>query len=293
MAGGADALIEFRTAYLRAVGLLWRKGAEDADVKSLLEPSKNALEALDTLFGCTVPWNMWVRLLLDADPEKRPQWRPRLSGGWVGGERAHRIIVYTPDRNCLPNEAAAADALGGYYNLAPSIFGKKPAGPEDEGFDIKLGSITTFEEFGGVFIRMLGLLWRAGEEAALAKVPTNLFGTDPEDEFARWLGYRWPWDIDLKFVRCITTPLPGVRYCMRWFEPAAPGKPLWQFAEVKDGAPGPWQNGLPPNELELSMPHNPVVEDDRSVRDIAIEPLALAAYNQSGERHPLTCCACC
>jgi hypothetical protein len=288
----SDSLIEFRTAYLRAVGLVWRSGepTPSADVLDLLDSTKNALAALNRLFGCKVPWNIWLRLIWHTDPAKRPQWRPRLSGGWVGGEQHHKIVVHTPDATCLGSVAEAAPALAAYYALSPDLFGRRPDAGEDQGFDVKLGSITSFEEFAGVFIRMLGLLWRAEAEPALNTLPAAFFA-DPEEEFLRWFAYRWPWDMQLTFIRCSLTAQPGVRYLMRWHV-AAPGSVgVWQFAEAATN-PVVWKNGLPPNELELNIPHYPMVEGIPGARDSSIEPVALAAYNQSGENHPCTCCAC-
>jgi hypothetical protein len=299
MTSGGDALIEFRTAYLRAVSLVWRQGTADEAVQNLLDPTQNALTVMNDLFGCDVPWNMWVRLSWDPDESKRPQWRPRLGGGWVGGERHHRITVYVPSHECLPSNAVHATALAAHYAVSPTLFGEKPTG-EDASFDVRLGSITTFEEFGGVFLRMLGLLWRVPTEPALAGLPAGLFGPNPEVMFQRWFAYRWPYNIDLEFVKCT----PGVQfdengkpmpYCMQWTPShGSTGQGGgWEFAEVDEfGTRGAWKLGLPQNELELSIPHFPVQEQNRAVRDLDIEPLALAAYNQTGEVYPLTCCGC-
>lgn len=300
MMSGGDALIEFRTAYLRAIALVWRLGVNDASVKSLLEPSTNALEVMKDLFGCDVPWNLWVRLTWEADESKRPQWRPRLAGGWVGGEAHHRIIVYVPSHECLPSPDVYSDALAAHYTVSPTPFGKKSSSTH-QGYDIRLGSIATFEEFGGVFLRMLGLLWRSSTEADLAEIPLGLFGPKPDELFQRWFGYRWPWHMSLSFVKCLPTAQSDgqggfVPYCMQWTtgQQESSAGAGWKYATVDEqGNVSAFKIGLPPNELELSIPHYPVREDDRTQRDEEIEPVALGAYNQTGEGYPCSCCGCC
>lgn len=292
---GSDSLMDFRTAYLRAIGFVWSRPDSHPDVLQLLDPSINALTTLKLLFGAEVNWNAHVRFTWNADATKRPQWRPRLSGGWVGGDDHHRITTYVPDATCLAATATPAEALAAYYAVSPTLFGTIEKTPVvgGGGFDIRLGSFETFEQFGGVFLRMLGLVWRIAGEPALAGLPAELFGPTPELAFQRWLGYRWPWAMDMAFVKCTKDPQlladgTYVPFCMSY----APNTG-WEFSRVSAaGVKQPSEAGVPPNEVLLSIPDRPMTEASVPVRDIVIEPLALAAYNQTGELYPLTCCGC-
>jgi hypothetical protein len=300
----------FRTAYLRAIGVIWNRPSS-ALAADLLSSSNNALDVMAANFGTKIPWNARVQLIQNPIPAKRPQWRPRLSGGWVGGEDHHKIIIYVPSHECLalpspPGASIASEqeALAAYYDISPTLFGTSeptavPGGGGAQTFDIKLGTIEPFEEFGGVFMRMLALLWKVPAELSLASVPNDLFGPTPDVVFQRWLGYRWPWNMVMEFIKCTPNlqPLPGggfVKHAMRWVSSSDVQTGRWEFATVNPatGVLGAFGPGLPPNEITLSIPDNPMTETDPSVRDVAIEPLALAAYNQTGECYPLTCCGC-
>lgn len=307
-------LMTFRTAYLRAIGVIWNRPNSQL-AKDLLDPTLNALHVMEAAFGTKIPWNALVRLSLNPIAAKRPQWRPRLSGGWVGGEDHHKLTIYVPSHECvaLPSPvppqppgivASEQEALAAYYDLSPTLFGTTedivtPGGGAGQTFDIKLGTIESFEEFAGVHMRMLGLLWKVPGEPDLATLPGELFGPTPDIAFQRWMGYRWPWNMTMEFIKCTPTAQPRadggfVKYTMQWIPSSSMTSGQWRYAKVDEttGTVGASTPGLPPNEIFLSIPDNPMTDTAPPVRDVAIEPLALAAYNQTGEHYPLTCCGC-
>jgi len=249
-----DSLIEFRVAYLRAIAKAWR---EPSFAQDLLDTSKVTGCLKDLGFDTST----WPCLNVEF-VGKGGIWNPSTTGGWFSpgnaGEALTLRLPLEPSIALPPDPQQWTEALAGFYQRYPTLFGTaldKP-GSEGQAYPTELGDWQPFLEFGALIVRAIAIAWK---DDAFARA----LSTDAASALESWLGYRFPWNIPLKIE------ITG-------------SKTKWQPA--KDAASnGFWEN-LPTNTLTLAIPNKP---DDS---DAKVFPIALAAYNNTGPAYPFTCC---
>ncbi len=111
-AGGP--LLEFRLAYLRAIAKAWADPAFEAKLLA----ADDIQPLLAEQFGLTSVWpKLDIHLENSALPTEQTQWKPELTGGWIGMDDGFEIV--------LPNRPAsgAAEALAAFYQIFPDLLG--------------------------------------------------------------------------------------------------------------------------------------------------------------------------
>lgn len=127
------------------------------------------------------------------------------------------------------------------------------------GYDNRLPDYASFLEFEEVYLRAIALSWV--DEEFKAKLLAS-----PEKTLGEYFNYRMPWCIDLS-VREVTAE---EKQAGAGWHPEA------------DGRKGFWK--LPRDTFYYKMPPKP------KELDADEEPIALAAYNDSGPTYLFTCC---
>ncbi|MGK4006906.1 BMA_0021/BMA_0022 family TOMM bacteriocin [Sorangium sp. So ce1036] len=279
-------MIEFRTAYLRAIARVWREGETSDFAKDLTSGIQSKID--QCLSECGFSADCWPNLCVQFVRNGGVQWNPGDTGGWFSPVSKHESLTLR-----LPLDKAKvlhgvdqrywAQALAEFYQLFPTPFGPI-ADPSQSGtkesthqslmaYPTKLGDFHSFLELGGVIARAIALAWR--QQASGDMSFTHDLMTRAAGALQSWLGYISPWGIDLR-----VEPAPdGVR----WIPPtddASAG--AWACGATREGESLPLEDYLR-NTLTLCLP-------DRPGKDATVWPIALAAYNNTGPAYPFTCC---
>lgn len=279
-------LIEFRTAYLRAIARVWREGETSDFARDLTSGVQGKIN--QCLAECGFSADCWPNLDVQFIRNGGVKWNPGDTGGWFCPVSKHESLTLR-----LPLDKASvlegvdqgywAQALAEFYQLFPTPFGPiaapSQAGTNDAtheslmAYPTKLGKFESFLELGGVVTRAIALAWRQQASGDLSF--TNDLTTNAVDALQSWLGYISPWGIDLRVEHA---PAGA-----RWIPPtdgASTG--TWACGSTREGKRLLLADCLK-NTLTLCLPDQPGA-------DATVWPIALAAYNNTGPAYPFTCC---
>jgi ribosomally synthesized peptide (two-chain TOMM family) len=265
--------------------------------------------------GWTGPPNN-VTIYLPSPPEKEDDYAEALAAYYAQFPSFFGSGLAEPSRSFLGSGLAEpARSFPGGGRVEPS---KAP--PSDEGAALralpglgapigtlptKLGDLQSFFEFGAVIVRLLALLWqeqaRAGSAkpakvASGAKVVGGGKATKPPEltsmpQFpirAGVFGSPAPSASAQSATQSPRLVSNGNAALMKFLGYAVPWNMTFSFVEAKDAVyepskpAGKW-HGLPANRLEMHLPAKP-----KNLDTFAL-PVALTAYNSTGELYPLTC----
>lgn len=179
-----------------------------------------------------------------------PRWDPVRTRGWIG--YADDFLIHLPKPPEQPEQRASA--LARYYQEFPTLLGRargdqRAAEAPDE-----------FGEFGGITLRALALAWNSDTFAA------ELYKThDARALVQDYFDYIVPWNFKLRFREHTTG-----------------SDDHWTSDERSDAY---WAK-FPLSEITVHLPRRP---DSPGPNDVQIEPIALAAYNDTGPQYPFTC----
>lgn len=272
-----DQLLDFRTAWLRAVAHAWM------DMKGFgKELMEHPTEAITKVDGAWL-WEKDIELRVEKAPQL--QW---IGDNWVWPKdlnKEEHLTLYVPLRPNIEPEYHAA-ALADYYTARPSLFGNG-ASPDvvsslfdpsifnswnsvlAEQIDAPLlgsriasrepphgGFVpnqVSFLDFGVALLSIMAKAWENENFAALIVQDENVV-----EALSTVRGYRPPWKLNLA-IRDDEQA--------RWHEKAVLAH-RWE--------------PLRPHELVLHLPEPPQEPREQSI--------ALAAYNATGAEFPFTCC---
>ncbi len=249
---------QLRAAYLRAIARSWQDPTYEKKLLEAAARPRGALDLLEEDFGFRFPF----AVRFEVDVQKRPIWKPLTSRGWVGYE--DEFTVYLPQR---PREVAdRAAMLARYLQEFPTLLGNPMANPSAAagaatdveaatgllGADAEVPS--SFAEFGVITGRLLALAWT---DPAFAE---RLFdGSDARGLIQDVMDYMVPWNFQLRF-RLVNEPVSG-------------DEDYWKR--------------FPRNRIRVHLPKPPQAHGE--LADVELQPIALAAYNDTGDQYPFTC----
>lgn len=287
-------LMEFRTAYLRAVS----RAAVDLEFRrKLTADGSNPLEILMKDFGYTCPWKLNFRLLND------PLLGPRLDQAagvimtlpYLG----ERIVVYIPKKPGNDPQLIM-DALTAWYQQHPMLLQEGQADssrmsnlplPHPRQFEwtsvnanpdrnkrFDLGArFDEFISFGAAMFNLVALAWNNDAFFEQITEYTGQSSAQPGKAIrllADWLGYKYPWQLDL-----VVQVDEHARY---------------------DAALGQWVDTTPP-ELTMTLPWmsevgmhtTPAAAAEYEVaanrKNPGVAVMGVALYNTDGAGYPFTC----
>ncbi len=183
----SEHLVEFRTAYLRAIAKAWR---DDDFREELLNNDNNAFDLLGR-FGFDSPWAKLELKIVDSED----RWDPVKTGGWVGG--AHdKIVVRLPRAPGPYKEHLWPAALAAYYQKFSTFLGplKDNFAPPTDGLGV--GGPENFLNFGAITIRALALGWNDSQFWELL-----MDGESALPALQQYLGYENPWNFNIVFAK--------------------------------------------------------------------------------------------
>jgi len=252
-----NTLIEFRVTYMRAIAKAWSDPTFKASLLKWKRDDTKDHPLKELGFN---PRDHWPKLEVEF-VETGGTWKPHTTGGWYSsGEVGETLTLRLPldPAYAFPknDKGQWTEALAGFYQRYPTLFGTKDKGLDTQSYLTDLGSTQPFFDFAGVIVRALALAWN--DELFRGQLTENA-----ANALLGWLGYTFPWGIPLKIVP--TT------------------KPQWVCRSRKKGTYFDWDH-LEPNTLTLAIPQKP------NDSDPMILPIALAAYNNTGPAYPFTCC---
>ena len=242
-------LMNLRLAYLRAVAKAWM----EEDFKNKLLKADDILPILvdEKEFGFESPWTL-VELKLVDDKDRRTEWHPRETAGWIGSD--DKFVINFPDK---PRKGQGVRALAAYYQLFPTLFGPEKDKKIGGALPLDLGvSPEPFLKFGGVTLRAIALAWK---DEDFKKELAN----DATHALSRYLGYRSPWNFGLQFIK------NEFDKYFKWDERTG----SWVAQKKED---------IPKNRIELHFPVKPDVNEEYL-------PIALTSYNNTGPEYPFSC----
>lgn len=252
---------QLRAAYLRAIARSWQDPAYEKKLVDAVDLPRGALDLLEQDFGFHFPF----AVRFDIDVQKRPRWEPTTTRGWVGYE--DEFTIHLPQSPAKVADRAAI--LARYLQEFPTLLGNPTrnsgAGAGDAGGPSEVNAASglscagaevpsSFAEFGVITGRVLALAWT---DEAFAE---RLFdASDARVLIQDVLDYMVPWNFQLRF-RLVE-------------EPARDDDAYWK--------------NFPRNRILVHLPKLPHTPCD--VDDVALQPIALAAYNDTGDQYPFTC----
>lgn len=257
---GTDAMMGFRTVYLKAIARSWR------DANFLKNLTKNPTECLQKTFNYNLPWD--IDLKIEKVSPKESIWDPVNTGGWIGKNAV--ISIWLPP---APDDTKEyAQAWAAYYDKYPSFLGSKTSSSLSTGTDspssekkygapypLGMGKWSDFLEFTAVIMRLIALAWKDKQVQIELK---NIQGTNKGVTILnKWLGYNMTWNMDVEFK---LTGWDNNDY-------------RWDSEKMEWPVPRPCRNGL-----SFYIPNKPGNES-------SIEAIALSAYNVTGDQYPFTC----
>jgi ribosomally synthesized peptide (two-chain TOMM family) len=282
---GMDALMSFRTAYLRAIAMAW---IDPKFMARLTDKKQGARKAMESVPQFEWPWGDSLELFvrLEKDPQAQLVW---VGDDWVWPTaKGHKdeLLLRVPldPKSAGVSDAKRALALADYYRQRPTVFGDGAWSTSNAMLRSAGGNPTLFAEalfqlapavgdrqfaghaplpngfmpdqngFLNLGVALLSVISRAWEYPRLIEVLLD----EPAVTLQSVRGYKTPWDLEIK--------VENDRYA-RWSESAGDDKP--------------WKP-LKPHRLTLTLPTRPETQTHH--------PLALAAYNATGAEYPFTCC---
>jgi ribosomally synthesized peptide (two-chain TOMM family) len=266
---GIDDMISFRTAYLRLLAKAWANEkfrgqiARPDGVRTNSAEHKQHIKDLAESFrkhGFSV--DRWEGLEFELS-NRGPDWDPAKTVGWHGNGFSKITLRLPLDPPEGAGPAEQAQALADYYQMRPTMFGQLVdvglggAAAAGRGPDYGLGNWEDFLLFGGVTLRAIALAWQ--DEAFRDALDRNALNA-----LQGWLNYAPQWNLEIDVQ---DAPRSG------WMPTEDPELPQWLLTEK--------------NLVTLDLP-NPPVDADGQLQPVA--PIALAAYNNTGELYPFTCC---
>jgi len=267
---GIDAMMEFRTTYLRAIAEAWRDKS-GAYLKAL---QKDPIKQLQTIDGYVFPWD--VVLEIESVSSKESLWSPENAGGWVG--RNALISIWLPPPP--DDQEDWGRAWAAYYDEFPSFLGTRKAvsestksgkaqsGPLRESYPLGMGNWKDFLEFTAVIMRLIAVAWRDPQvRQELKQVDGKPNGVTILN---KWLGYNMTWNMDVEFK------LSG-------WDSNSPKKDKdcrWNGECWPTPRPNSCRNGL-----RFYIPNRPA----EPASPPTIQAIALSAYNVTGDQYPFTC----
>jgi ribosomally synthesized peptide (two-chain TOMM family) len=252
-------LVDFRTTYLRAIAQAW---VDPAFLNELATPGGGA-KALDDFFGYRWPWADLTLTFRKHGAE----WNPAETGGWFGTLR-DAIVVHAPLSPARVKGLGPADhtrAIAAYYQQRPTFLGPNgkggagdanaASGTPGHGGPLNLQAYDPGLGSWDSFLHLGAATFRAMALAWHNETFRHELCDNSVRALEGWLGYNSPWNFKIQFVD-------------------ASDECVWNHAKNQ------W--ALVPNELVLWLPRPPA--------DEGIRPIALTAYNNTGEAYPFTCC---
>jgi len=183
------------------------------------------------------------------DDRHPPRWDPLQTRGWIG--YADDFLIHLPKAPGSPEYRASA--LARYYQEFPTFLGRpKETMRAAEAPD-------EFGEFGGITLRALALAWNDEKFAQLL-----YRAEDARALIQDYFDYIVPWNFKLRF------------------QEHAGSDEHWLNEERSDEY---WAK-FPISEITVHLPSKP---DSPGPEDVRMEPIALAAYNDTGPQYPFTC----
>lgn len=183
------------------------------------------------------------------DDKHPPRWDPLHTKGWIG--YADDFLIHLPKKPASPDQRASA--LARYYQEYPTLLGRA------RGTMRAAEPPDDFGEFGGITMRALALVWSSDKFAkALYQA------SDARAVIQDYFDYIVPWNFRLRFK-----------------EYAGGSDDHWLNEERGNEY---WAK-FPISEITVHLPRRP----DAPGPDVDIEPVALAAYNDTGPQYPFTC----
>lgn len=263
-----DDMMAFRVAYLKAISESWR---DDTFKQKMIAATadgggdNSGWQYLDRDITSPVlndtnkvnNWDIDLHFLEDVLPGNG--YHPELSGGWVGPRAV--LTLNFPDPPTTDDQQAVA--LADYYFKLATPFGEIErhgtggGGVSSGAGGNGMGHMSDALVLGGVIARSLALSWSSTEfKQQLVKTA----GADALPVLANWLGYKCPWNVEIRVA----------------FYGTGAGLPVWNDNDgVKKWDP------KPRNALQMYLPNKPAGSPPYAI--------ALAAYNQTGDQYPLTC----
>lgn len=272
-------LMEFRTAWLRAVAQTWTDRAFHEALVS------NPIGALASKFGFQWKWKDTLDFKVRSDP--RFAWVGD-DWTWPADEAEDSLTLRLPIRQPAIEPGSRARALAEYYHLRPSVFGNPSATIEQS---VLVPNAATPLKDPNVGETRTGTKARAGEiEFAGHQPPRNGFVPNASSfmDFQvvlLWaIGKAWENEGFAKLLltnESLASALGSIRgYALPWRLHIVVKDD--ETASFDASGSGGWK-GLSRHELSLNLPAPP-----KEVRD---QSIALAAYNGTGAEFPFTCCA--
>ncbi|MCV6591105.1 MAG: BMA_0021/BMA_0022 family TOMM bacteriocin [Marinobacterium sp.] len=135
-------------------------------------------------------------------------------------------------------------------------------------YDNAIPSYESILEFQEVYLRAIALVWSDEYENGDDSTMRAEFMADPIRFLQEKFAYNSPWNVDLR---------------VEDMSEGSKKKKASKWVSGKGNAPGHWKN-LAKNRVEFGWPKKP------DGKYAGSEPLALAAYNDSGPTYLFTCC---
>lgn len=266
-----DAMMKFRTTYLRAIARAWNDQAFLEDLE------RDPAGVLKKSFSYDLPWD--VELEITSVDASESLWDPANAGGWVGRNAVISLWIPPP-----PNDDKEwSKAWAAYYDEFPCFLGSinkpkmdqqysDPAPSLGESYPLGMGNWKDFLEFTAVVMRLIAVAWRDRQvEAELMKIDGKPVGVTILN---KWMGFNMPWNMDVTFN-------------MSGWDDNSPNHVL--ECRWKDGHwPRLVQNRRPRqcrNALKFYIPNCPAAMN----AEPSIQAVALSAYNVTGDQYPFTC----
>jgi hypothetical protein len=266
---------DLRYAYLSAIAKAWNS---EEFFGQLVAAGCSGLSFLEEEFEFRFPWD--IEFVMEAKKGFRPEWDPESGFLWRSGNHA------SPDEYVVPLPRLQEDfpgeclgpALAAYCRQFPTMLGKpgKPVQPVQPVQPVVIyrplaEAPADFAAFGITTARVIAAVWR---DPKMAQMLEDAY-LDEEDGGIRtvqyvenWTERPFPWNFRLRFRSySVETPVPKDLSDI----------PKWAEATVQD---------QPKTRIRLNSPCNPLRDN---AEDYLIQPVALAAYNATGDAYPFTC----
>lgn len=281
-------IFSFRTAYLRAVALAsMNLEFREALISEKGQVPRNALPILKKYCGYTGTWKLFVAIY--EDPDHGPRLDPVIGNTVSRPYLAESITVYIPDRPRELGVDAQMKSLAVLYqdinkwlleseyaDPSPTAVPASPPNPVMDPDQVEAASaraasrydlgdaVIQFTSFVAALFNAVALGWTNEKFMQLLTRPMEAQAGHTIALLKHWLGYSYPWDLDLKVQ----------------IDPKASFKDdRWQIKQPMLSLNLPWMTGA------LTGKHE--IEANRQNPGVAM--MGLALYNTDGAGYPFTC----